>query len=132
MTRLDWNFAGWFGSQLGATAWILVAAAIAMGHDLPTGSILVVIFAIPNAVGLALWRRRYLSCYVSTQILIALCGGFGLLAIYLLERNGLWLKIQQGGAISAPGGYFLLTAVVAIVMVYFHLRFARGSTRDPP
>lgn len=127
MRRLDWNFGGWLGGQLGGTAWILVAASISLAHDLSTGLVLIVLFVVPNAVGLLLWRRKMFSCYVSTQVLLALCGVAGLLAIYVLDRGDLWLEIQTGGAISAPAGYFLLIAVVVIVMASLHLKFARGS-----
>ena len=116
---------GWVGSQLGGTAWILVSSAISFGHDILTGLILLLLFLAPNIAGLLLWRQRKLSCYVSMQILFAFCGLFGLLAIYILDRNSLWLEIQKGGAISSAGGYFLLSAVVLIVMVYFHLKFGQ-------
>jgi hypothetical protein len=123
--HLDWNMGGWFGSQLGGTVWILIAGAISLGQDLSTGLILILFFLIPNIVGLVLWYRRNLSCYVSTQIIFAFSGFFGLLAIYVLDRNNLWLEIQKGGAISKDAGYFLLSAVILVVMVSFHIKFGR-------
>ncbi|MDH3380874.1 MAG: hypothetical protein OEQ39_28510, partial [Gammaproteobacteria bacterium] len=109
--QLIWNSSGWFGSQLGGTVWILIAAAIALGHDAWIGLILLVIFLIPNIVGYLLWQQRKFSCHASIQILFVLSGLSGLLAIYVLDRNYLWLEIQKGGSISAGLAYFLLILV---------------------
>jgi len=123
--HLDWNANGWFGSQLGGTAWILVAAAIVLSHNTWTGLTLLVIFLIPNMVGYLLWRKKKFSCHASFQILFGLTGLFGLITIYVLERNNLWLEIQKGGSISVVLGYFLITLIVLILMLTFYLRFGR-------
>lgn len=123
--KLEWNTGGWFGSQLGGTVWILIAAAISLGYDLPTSTILLFLFLVPNIVGLILWRQRKLTCYQSLQIVIALCGFCGLLAIFVLDRNSLWLEIQKGGAISKEAGYLLLTVTVLVIMAWFHMKFGR-------
>jgi len=126
--QLEWNFGGWFGSQLGGTVWILIAAAISLGHDVSTGVILILFFLVPNIAGLILWSRRKLTCYQSIQIVLALSGIFGLLAIYILERSKLWLEIQKGGAISAETGYLLLVIIVLTVMAGLHLKFGEKSS----
>ena len=123
--HLEWNMGGWFGSQLGGTVWILIAAAISLGHDYSTGITLLLLFLIPNIVGLILWHQRKLTCYQSLQIVFSLSGFFGLLAIYLLDRNSLWLEIQKGGAISKETGCFLTTVAFLAVMVWLHLKFGR-------
>lgn len=126
---LEWNAGGWFGGQLGGTAWILIAAILSMAHDVTTGLTLLLLFLIPNMVGLLLWYQRKLTCYLSIQIVLALCGLFGLFAIYLLDRNHLWLKIQTGGAVSSEMGYFLLAVTVLVVMASFHLKFGRHANK---
>jgi hypothetical protein len=123
--HLDWNASGWFGGQLGGTAWILVAAAITFDHNTWTGLILLMIFLVPNIVGYLLWRLKKFSCHASLQILFGLSGLFGLLTIYVLDRNHLWLEIQKGGSISAVSGYFLLTLIILILMITFYLKFGR-------
>jgi hypothetical protein len=128
--HLDWNTNGWFGGQLGGTAWILVAGAITLGHNIWTGFILVVLFLVPNIVGYLLWRIKKFSCYASIQILFGLCGLFGLLTIYVLDRNHLWLEIQIGGSMPAISGYFLITLIVLILMITFYLRFGRKSNES--
>ena len=128
--QLNWNAGGWFGTQLGGTVWILVAAAIAATHDIWTGLILLGIFLVPNTVGYLLWRTQKLSCYTSIQILFLLMGLFGLLSIYLLEHNHLWLEIQKGGSISVMSAYFLFALVFIILMLVFYLRFGREQNES--
>jgi len=128
--KLEWNTGGWFGGQLGGTLWILISAAISLGHDISTGIILLALFLVPNIVGLILWRQKKLTCYQSLQIVFALCGVFGFAAIYVLDRNELWLEIQTGGAISKEAGYLVLTITILTVMAWFHLKFG-GKPDDP-
>jgi len=123
--NLEWNAGGWFGGQLGGTAWILVAAALTIGQDTSTGLILLIIFLVPNIVGYLLWRTQKLSCYISIQILFSLIGVFGLLAIYILEHRHQWIEIQTGSSISAASAYYMVIFITAILMVVFYLRFGR-------
>ena len=123
--NLEWNAGGWFGGQLGGTAWILVAAALTTARDSSTGFILLVIFLVPNIIGYLLWRMRKISCYASLQILFTLIGVFGLLAIYVLERRHLWIEIQMGSPVSAAYTYYMIIFITAILMVVFYFRFGR-------
>jgi len=68
--NLEWNAAGWFGGQLGGTAWILVTAALTTARDASTGFFLLVIFLVPNIIGYSLWRMQKMSYYASLQILL--------------------------------------------------------------
>ncbi len=124
--NLEWNAGGWFGGQLGGTAWIIVAAALTITQDTSTGLILLIIFLVPNIVGYLLWRTQKLSCYTSIQILFSLIGVFGVLAIYILERRHLWIEIQIGSSVSAAYAYYMVIFITAILMVVFYLRFGRN------
>ena len=64
----------------------------------------------------------------SMQIVFALGGFFGLLAIYVLDRNDLWLEIQKGGAISIEMGYLVLVVTFFVVMTWFHLKYGRKQS----
>ena len=128
--RLQWNAGGWFGSQIGGTVWILVAAALSAFHDVSAGVILLVVFGIPNILGYLLWRKKSLTCYAATQILVAVMGVCSLLAIYILDRVGLWREIQTGGSISAASGYFVVGIVFAAVMLMFYVRFGRDADKS--
>ncbi len=123
--NLEWNAGGWFGGQLGGTAWILVAAALSTARDTSTGFILLVIFLVPNIIGCLLWRRQKISFDASLQRLLLLLGVFGLLAVYVLERRHLWIEIQMGSSVSATYTYYMIIFITAILMVMFYFRFGR-------
>lgn len=126
--RLEWNVGGWFGAQLGATAWILVAAVLVAIRDLQTGLLVGLMFLVPNLVGTILWRRReQLSCYAAMQTLLPIVGAFGLLTVYILNTSSQWQAIQTGGAVSAEFAYALISLVIVVLMAMFYLRFGRDS-----
>ena len=124
---MQWNAGGWFGGQLGATLWILVAGILAGIRDPGTGVIVVAVFLLPNVLGLILWRRRRLSCYASTQLLIGTCGLCSMLTVYLLESANVWTRIQTGGQVSAQSSYWIIALVFGGLMLTFYLRFGRSG-----
>lgn len=126
---MDWNFWGWFGGQLGSTVWILVAGIFAVVEDLPSGQILFFLFAIPNVIGMGLWRTRVFTCYQSTQLMIALSAACGLAAVYLLDTAHAWERIQYGGQIPVDSTYWIIALVFGGLMIMFHLRFGRAQSR---
>ena len=126
---MQWNAGGWFGGQIGATLWILVAGILTSVRDLTTGIIVMGLFVCANVVGLFLWRRRKLSCYTSTQILIGLSGVCGLATVYVLDRANGWEQIQAGGQISAYASYYLIGMVFGGLMLMFYLRFGRHPNK---
>ena len=124
---MHWNAGGWFGGQIGATVWMLVAGVLAAVRDLRTGMVVVLLFVIPNVVGLVLWVSRKLSCYASTQILIGVSGVCGLATVYVLERANAWMQIQTGGQVSAHSGSWIIGLVFGGLMLMFYFRFGRGG-----
>lgn len=122
---MNWNAGGWFGSQIGATVWILVAGILTAIRDLPSGLIVMLLFAVPNITGLMLWRSRRLSCYASTQLLIDASGICGLLTVYVLDAANVWREIQTGAEVSASSTYWIIGLVFGGLMLIFHLRFGR-------
>ena len=123
--KLSWNAGGWFGSQVGGTVWILVAAGLSAVEDVSIGLVLLGIFTVPNVVGYLLWRRKPLSCYAAIQALIGLAGVCSVFAIYVLDRAQLWGEIQSGGSVSAQSGYFIVGIVCMVLMLMFYVRFGR-------
>ena len=75
---MNWNIGGWFGGQLGATVWILVAGILTAIRDFPAGALVILLFIIANVVGIVLGKSRALTCYASTQLLIVVSGFCGL------------------------------------------------------
>lgn len=124
---MHWNAGGWFGGQIGATAWMLIAGILTAVRDLPTGVMVIALFAAANIVGVVLWVSRRRSCYASTQILIGISGACGLATVYLLEQANAWTRIQTGTQISALSSYWLIGLVFGGLMLIFHLRFGRSD-----
>ena len=122
---MNWNVGGWFGGQLGATLWMLVAGILTAIRDLPTGIFVVLLFAIPNVVGMVLWLSRRLSCYASTQLLIGVSSICGLVTVYVLENAKIWMQIQTGAQVSAQSSYWIIGLVYGGLLLMFYLRFAR-------
>jgi hypothetical protein len=127
--RMSWNSAGWFGAQLGGSAWLLVAGILSLFQDVATGSIVLFLFGSFNLIGMGLWRvRTRLSAYAATQVLLGLLVPFSLAAIFVLDRGNLWDAIQSGGRISAQLTALIVIAAVAALMLSFYLRFGRRKS----
>lgn len=124
---MNWNMGGWFGAQLGGTVWILVAGILTAVRDIPAGMFVVLLFAVPNIVGIVLWLTRKLSCYASTQLLIGICGLCGLLTVYTLENANAWMQMQTGGQVSAQSSYWIIGLVYGGLMLLFYIRFGRAG-----
>jgi hypothetical protein len=125
---MNWNAGGWFGGQMGATLWMLLAGILTAIRDLPVGMLAVLLFAIPNVLGLALWLSRKLSCYASTQLLIGISGVCGLATVYVLERANAWLQMQSGGRVPAQSSYWIIGLAYGGLMLMFYLRFGRDGS----
>ncbi|MCU7810732.1 MAG: hypothetical protein KZQ77_05780 [Candidatus Thiodiazotropha sp. (ex Notomyrtea botanica)] len=124
---MNWNAGGWFGGQVGATVWMLVAAVLTAIRDLSMGMVVFLLFAVPNIIGLMLWLSRKLSCYASTQIIIGISGVCGLATVYVLERANAWMQMQTGGQVSAQSSYWIIGLVFGGLMLMFYLRFGRDG-----
>ena len=125
--QMSWNLGGWLGGQLGGSAWILVAGLLTIPKDAIAAVLVLGLFAITNIAGFLLWSRRdSLSAYAATQILLPILGAAGLLAVYALDRAGVYEAIQSGSRVSATATYGILVLVVAALMLMFRLRFGRS------
>ena len=127
---MNWNIGGWFGGQIGATVWMLVAGILTAVRDFQTGMFVVLLFAIPNIIGLILWLSHKFSCYLSTQLLIGVSGLCGLVAVYVLDKANVWMEIQSGEQISAQSTYWIIGLVYVGLMLMFYFRF--GLARKGP
>ena len=129
--ELKWNRGGWLGSQLGGSAWILVAGLLTLPKNLPVAMGVIALFGIANIVGWILWRRREtFSAYLGIQILLPVLGLCGLGAVFLLERSMIYGAIQHGGTVSASKTYLILILVVVLLMLVFYISFGRRHHID--
>ena len=127
---MNWNIGGWFGAQFGATAWMLIAGILTAIRDFPIGVLVLLLFAIPNVVGVVLWLSRRFSCYVSTQLLIGVAGVCALVTVYVLENANAWMQMQTGGQISAQSSHWIIGLVYGGLILMFYIRFGRGRNRS--
>ena len=126
--QMQWNLGGWLGGQLGGSVWMLVAGLLSFSEDPIAAATVIVLFALANLIGTMLWRRRErLSPYAAIQMLLPVLGVFGLAAVFVLDRAGVYETIQIGGTISARATYAAIVLVVAALMLIFYFRFGRRS-----
>lgn len=130
--QFQWNMGGWFGSQLGGTAWLLVGATVILPQAPWVAVWWACCFALANAVGAGLWMRRdRIPPYPAIQALLATLAVAGLLAIVVLHLFGpaevqLGLGFRDGRLApqDAPGNtllaaYTTLLVGVPIMMGWF-------------
>ncbi len=119
-----WNAGGWFGSQFGMTAWILVTVIVLYPVDIKIAAIVLLLFVAPNAIGGWLWMRRaQLSPYKAVQVLVLIAGTSSIGVVYVVASSGNWPVIQQyGGSMSARSTYLLiLTLIVGLMLLFYYL-----------
>jgi len=114
-----WNAGGWFGAQIGATAWIALLGILLL-FDAPLLGVLVLALATaPNVIGIILWRtRERVGPYPATQILVAVSGAFALLTFVSLDVAGRIFILRAGAGRHV---YWILLVYPALMLV-FHLR----------
>lgn len=130
-SRFQWNAGGWFGSQIGMTAWILVTAFVLYPVDMNTAIFVLLLFVFGNAIGTWMWTRRSrINPYKAIQTLVLIAGACSMAAVFIVADNGHWMAIQQfGGAVSARTMYLLILAMVAGLLLLFHF-LQRQSVRS--
>ena len=89
----QWNKGGWFGSQIGGTAWMLTGTIWLMLFAPLVGLIWLTGFVVCNAVGIVLWRRRArIAPFTAVAILLATIMVVGLLELSTIDllRSPAW------------------------------------------
>lgn len=111
---------GWFGGQLGCSAWMLLASLLAgLEGSFLTAMYVVVLFALLNTFGYVLWfSRRKLRFRTAVSMLLLASGTFGTAAIYFLDSAGVWEVIQiNPWVVSAEMSYVLLVVVHVVILL---------------
>lgn len=135
--QFQWNRGGWFGSQVGCTAWMLVGSVVLMGKAPEVAAIWLGAFALVNALGCWLWwRRDRLRPYpaiLGFLLAAGLAGASALGALHLL-RPGLRVAYPGGAELyDEPRLIAGLVVLVAALMGLFVLqeRSSRKQKRGP-
>ena len=118
-----WNAGGWFGSQLGCTAWLLSGAFEFLWKDALLTSCFLLSFAVVNIWGLFLWSRRdRLTAYTGLQCLLAGCSTVLTLLIILINIRGF----------SAVGSYLVIGFGPFLMLRFYLLERLAKSTQEKP
>lgn len=122
-----WNAGGWFGGQVGATAWILLLGVLLLFDDPRLGALVIAFGVAPNVLGILLWRMRdRVRAYPAIQIFVALSGAFALASFVALDLAGRISALRSGSGRSV---YWALL-VYPFVMVVFHLQNRAAKRRS--
>ncbi len=126
----QWNKGGWFGSQLGGTAWMLVGAAVLLPRAPEVAAVWLAAFAVATAIGSWMWwRRDRLRPYPALQALLLVCGLSGHTALIALHVLRPGLRISQPLGIhlaDEPQLILWLLVLIAGLMTWFHV-LERGA-----
>lgn len=130
---MTWNAGGWFGMLVGGTCWIAICSALLISHDVAVSGMVSAVFLSANVVGTLIWfSRDRVSAFIGIQTLLIVIGGAGLVAIFIIDRSGLWHIIQGvGGTVSALQMYMLLAVTMAGLFGLFW-SLNRGHAEDGP
>ena len=113
-----WNAGGWFGSQLGGTAWLFVAALVVGSASPESAAVLVACGLASNLVGCLLWARRaQLDPYRALQALVVVV----VLAGAVATR---WLEVRSEFSLLDPRVhprtmYVLLLTLLLVLLAVF-------------
>ncbi len=122
--RFHWNRGGWFGSQVGSTAWLILLGCLVIAQGRMVGAAVLVLGLLPNLVGVALWRSRHrLSPYPALQLLVATAGIAGLVSMLLLWRSG-----GDAPSLSLPSSLWFLILYPGLMLVFHLQERAAGKT----
>jgi hypothetical protein len=119
-----WSTGGWFGTQLGGTAWMLLAATWVARASPWLATVWLFCFAVVNAVGIWLWLRRdQIAPSPAFQLLGLSVAGGGLLILGSLD----WFWPDSVPRESLRQGYavFLATLVALALFSIVERRMAK-------
>lgn len=128
-----WNTGGWFGGQLGATAYLLLIGIVVLIDSPKDGLPILVCGLIPNLFGYYLWRRRArIRPYPAIQAL--------LLTTFLCTLAfGAFVRWQADPRITETyfkgiekGGWILLLFPALMLQTYYFERVNKTKAHRVP
>ncbi len=115
-----WNAGGWFGSQAGCTLWLLILGLLVFQKDAVSGGVCLASFALLNAWGLYLWRRRgRLSAYAGLQRFLFAASVLIAVVVYVLNARGVAEPPAPGAFVSTSLPYWVVAMAPALMLVFF-------------
>ncbi len=129
----EWNAGAWFGAQVGASCWMLLAALVLLGSDVAAAGGVGLVFVAANGAGWLLWsRRERMPAYRGILLLIVVLGVAALAALVWIDVRGQLPVLWRYSAGVQPGSrvftYALLLVYPAVAaMVWARERSARAG-----
>lgn len=128
----QWNAGGWFGSQLGSSAWLLLLGPLLAFQRPQVGLAVFVCGLVPNLIGLRLWQmRNRVEPYPAIQSLLLILWGFTVLAVLVLDVTGTWLP-AVGSPEQDPASLYCVLVLFPGLMLMFHLQERAARRRSGP
>jgi hypothetical protein len=123
-----WNTGGWFGAQLGGTAWMLLAALWMAPLNPWLAALWLLCFAVVNTVGTWLWLQRdQIAPHTAFEFLAMLVAGGGLLILVTLD----WWWPASVPRESLWQGYATFFAAPIVMAVWYILERLRAKSGPP-
>lgn len=107
-----WHAGAWFGTQLGCTLWVLVAAIGTAPSAPGAAGVVLAAFLAANVSGAWLWRRHRLGHRSAGPLMLLACGSAGLVALVAADA------IRSPGAARIPVGVYALVLGLPIVLAW--------------
>lgn len=124
-SAFSWNASGWFGSQLGCTLWLLILGSVLLSKDALAAWVCLASFAVLNAWGLHLWRRReQLRAYAGLQRFLLAASVLIALVVVVVNARGASVPPAPGALVSTYLPYWVVAAAPVLMLVFFLLERA--------
>lgn len=127
---LQWDFGAWFGSQIGSSLWMLLAGLILLGRAPLAAGVVLVLFALVNAVGATLWsRRERLRAHPAMQVQLWVSGLGSIGSLFALGRLGGFEQLPGAGPVSdVKWSLFVLALTIVLSLLYWRRNAAPRTT----
>ena len=126
-SAFQWNAGAWFGTQLGATCWLLICSLLLIQHSVHVAGLVGGCFLLANVIGTGLWLgRTRIKAYQAFQILLGLGWLTSLAGLHTIESAGLWHVVSGisledvGGKVSAGTMKLVIWLVFPLMMGSFY------------
>ena len=122
--QFSWNRGGWFGGQVGASAWMGLLGVLMVPISPALALVALLGCAIPNVLGSWLWaERQRFEPHLAFQALAAVSGLCALAVVSLFDYAGQLHELGSGYNLY----WVLLVYPAVMAQIYFLARANRRS-----
>jgi hypothetical protein len=127
----SWNAWGWFGTQLGATLWMLILGVVLLSKDSLAALVNVGGFVVLNAWGLCLWQsRERLSAHAGFQRLLGASSVVIAFVVVVNNSRGSSQPRVPGAWVSTYLPYWVIAVAPALMLLFFLLERQMKRNRE--